>query len=333
MHFGLDRSLPIPVGVQLRGQIAYGIACGDIERGSRLPSVRELSSTLGIAPATVSQVYKELLQEGLIETIHGKGTYVTDTHPEATSRNFSALHLLVDEFIERAHQLGYEVGELAHLVQLKAHTYQPPQPLEIVFIGIFPEATRSYVEVLQRFLGPADRLQAVTLEGLKSQPEQQDQVAQADLIVTLGHREKAVRKLLATAQPLTSVNLISSEATRKTLAALDPDVRLGIVATFPDFLSTMKSGVGRHAPKVRETRSTTLASPELTELLAWSEVVVYATGSEAVATKAPPGISTFEYRHTPEVRSVETNLLPLIEKLRSEKRQVHEDTRDELVTG
>lgn len=333
MHFGLDRSLPIPVGVQLRGQIEYGIACGDIQRGSRLPSVRELSSNLGVAPATVSQVYKELLQEGLIETILGKGTYVTDTQPETTARNFSALHLLVDEFIERARELGYEVGELAHLVQLKAHSYRPPQRLEIAFVGIFPEATQSYVEELQKFLGPADRLYAVMLEDLKTRPEQRAQVAQADLVITLGHREGAVRKLLGTPQPLTSVNFISSEATRTTLAALDPDVRLGIVATFPGFLSTMKSGVSRYAPNIQETRSTTLASAELADLLAWSEVVVYATGSEAVATKTPRDVRTFEYRHTPEARSVETDLLPLIEKLRREKRQEHEDTRDELVAG
>ncbi len=56
MRFDLDRSLPIPVGVQLRGQIEYGVACGDIARGGQLPSVRELSSALGVAPATVSQV-------------------------------------------------------------------------------------------------------------------------------------------------------------------------------------------------------------------------------------------------------------------------------------
>lgn len=333
MHFDLDRSLPIPVGVQLRGQIEYGIACGDISRGSRLPSVRELSSTLGVAPATVSQVYKELLKEGLIETILGKGTYVTTTPMEAPERDFSALHRAVDELIERARILGYEVGELAHLVQLKAHTYRPSHPVELAFVGIFPEATRAYVEELQKFLRPADRLQAVTLEELETQPERRVQLAQVDLVVTLGHREGAVRKLLSTARPLTSINFIPSEATRTALAALAPKIRLGVVATFPDFLPTMKSGVLRYAPHVYEMRSSTLGSPELTDLLAWSEVVVYATGAEAVAVAVPRDVDTFEYRHTPEPRSVETSLLPLVEKVRYEKRRFDEDSRDELAAG
>lgn len=333
MHFYLDRSLPIPVGVQLRGQIEYGIACGDIPRGRRLPSVRELSSTLSVAPATVSQVYKELLQEGLIETVLGKGTYVTNTPAGAPARDLTALHRAVDELIERARVLGYELNELAHLVQLKASTYRPPQPVELVFVGIFPDATRAYVEELQKFLRPTDRLSAVTLEELEARPERRAQAAQADLVVTLGHREGAVRKLLGSTRPLTSVNFLPSEATRTALAALDPQVRLGVVATFPEFLSTMKGGVLRYAPHVYEMRSSPLGGSELTDLLAWSEVVVYATGSEAVAAAVPQGVDTFEYRHTPEPRSVETTLLPLVEKLRHEKRSAHENLRDELATG
>lgn len=328
MHFYLDRSLPIPVGVQLRGQIEYGIACGEIERGSQLPSVRELSGTLGIAPATVSQVYKELLQEGLIETLAGKGTYVTDA-AEFPGRDFTAMHRAVDELIERAGVLGFELSELAHVLQRKASTYTPPQAVELLFVGIFPEATRAYAHELRKCLGPADRLQAVTLRELETQPERRVQTAQVDLIVTLGHREGAVRKLLGSARPLTSVNFIPSEATRVALAALPPDVQLGVVVTFPDFLPTMRSGVVRYAPHVHELRSSTLGGPELAALLAWSEVVVYATGSEAVAAAVRQGAQTFEYRHTPEPRSVETTLLPLIEKIRHEKRR-HESLRDEL---
>ena len=59
--FVIDRRLNVPLGVQLRGQMEYGIAGGELPRGSRLPSVRELSHDLGLAHMTVAQVYKELL--------------------------------------------------------------------------------------------------------------------------------------------------------------------------------------------------------------------------------------------------------------------------------
>lgn len=318
MYFYLDRSLPIPVGVQLRGQLEYGVACGDIKRGGQLPSVRDLSRTLGVAPATVSQVYKELLQEGLLETVPGKGTYVTDSPVEAPPRDFTALHRVADELIGRAYALGYEVGELAQLIQLKASSYRAARPLEIVFVGIFAEATRAYTEALRRALKPADRLRGITLDAL-AQFEGQTLSANADLVITLGHREGAVRKLLRRAQPLTSVDFLLADEARAALAALKPQTRLGVVATFPEFLPTMKSGVVHYAPQAT-VRPCTLRSPDLTELLAWSEVIVYATGSETVTASAPPHVATFEYRHTPEAHSVETKLLPLIEKLRFEKR-------------
>ncbi len=329
MHFYLDRSLPIPVGVQLRGQLEYGVACGDIGRGSKLPSVRDLSRTLGVAPATVSQVYKELLQEGLLETVPGKGTYVTES-PRTPARDFTALHRIADELIDRAYALGYEAAELAQLVQLKVSSYRPTRPLELVFVGIFPEATRAYTDALRHFLKPTDQLRGITLDEL-AQFEGQTLCADADLVITLGHREGAVRKLLGAARPLTSVNLLPTEDVRAALAALAPQTRLGLVATFPEFLPTMKNGVVHCAPGA-EVRPCTLHNPALPDLLAWSEVVVYATGSEVVAEAAPPHVVTFEYRHTPETHSVETKLLPLIEKLRFEKRQ-DEHPRNELATS
>ena len=81
MNLRIDRDLPVPFGVQLRGLIEYGIACGELAPGSRLPSVRELAALLGLAPMTVSQVYKELKASGLLEGRAGAGTCVAAINP------------------------------------------------------------------------------------------------------------------------------------------------------------------------------------------------------------------------------------------------------------
>ena len=54
----IDRDLPVSLSQQLRGQIEYGIVCGEIPPGTQLPSVRELAGELGIGTVTVSQVYR-----------------------------------------------------------------------------------------------------------------------------------------------------------------------------------------------------------------------------------------------------------------------------------
>ena len=76
MPFNIDPDLPVPLGVQLRGVIEYGIVGGQLQPGERLPPVRSMARRLGIAPMTVSQVYKELKAAGLIETRQGHGTFV-----------------------------------------------------------------------------------------------------------------------------------------------------------------------------------------------------------------------------------------------------------------
>src|SRR5260221_8800188 len=75
MPFNIDPDLPVPLGNQLRGAIEYGIACGQLPPGWRLPTVRAMAGELGVAPMTVSRVYAELKAAGLVETNAGHGTF------------------------------------------------------------------------------------------------------------------------------------------------------------------------------------------------------------------------------------------------------------------
>lgn len=50
---------------------------GVLKPGEKLPSVRELSTMIIANPNTVSKAYKELEREGIIETLRGRGTFVS----------------------------------------------------------------------------------------------------------------------------------------------------------------------------------------------------------------------------------------------------------------
>ncbi|WP_245306273.1 PLP-dependent aminotransferase family protein [Roseovarius aestuariivivens] len=52
------------------------IRTGVLERGAKLPPVRELAWDLGITPGTVARAYKMAAEEGLVETGVGRGTFV-----------------------------------------------------------------------------------------------------------------------------------------------------------------------------------------------------------------------------------------------------------------
>ena len=67
----------IPIYLQLPAFIKKGIIAGEITDGDELPSRRVLSATLGINPNTVQKAFKQLEDEGLIESRLGAKSCIT----------------------------------------------------------------------------------------------------------------------------------------------------------------------------------------------------------------------------------------------------------------
>ncbi len=76
MNISINRHAGISVKEQVKLELAQRIRSGLLEDGQRLPSVRQLSAQLKISLVTAHQVYKTLEQDGLIESIRGRGTFV-----------------------------------------------------------------------------------------------------------------------------------------------------------------------------------------------------------------------------------------------------------------
>jgi len=70
----IDPSSPEHTYLQLAAQLRERIASGDID--SQLPSITELTEDTGLAVGTVRRAIKVLVQEGLVRTVPGRGTYV-----------------------------------------------------------------------------------------------------------------------------------------------------------------------------------------------------------------------------------------------------------------
>lgn len=61
---------------QLKQQLTWLIATGEMQPGDRLPPVQVMAKKLGINLHTVRGAYRELAAEGLVETCRGRGTHV-----------------------------------------------------------------------------------------------------------------------------------------------------------------------------------------------------------------------------------------------------------------
>ncbi|MCR4961886.1 MAG: GntR family transcriptional regulator [Lachnospiraceae bacterium] len=92
MHLIINNSSMIPVYEQVVDQLRQKIMLGELKEGEGLPSVRVLANELKISALTVKKAYDKLEEDGLVITVHGKGTYVaaTDTDSAAEARKKAA---------------------------------------------------------------------------------------------------------------------------------------------------------------------------------------------------------------------------------------------------
>ena len=315
----IDKSLPVPVGRQLYGLLSYQLSHGDLRKGTRLPSVRHLAHTLGIAQATVAQVYKDLRDAGLLEMRHGAGAFTRLAMPADADHRSGDLRADIARLLSRAEHAGISPVSLVGMVNAQAQLRLGAPGLTIVFVAIFEGPGRAYVEAIMPHLLPSDRVTLTTIATLADDPSARATCEAADLVLTFVHRTAEVLALVPSANVM-GLRFIPSDATRQALAALDPRARVAAITHLEDYIAIMRPSVQRFAPHVGDVAVSWSRAPDLQATIARSDVVIYATGADHVATMVRPGTTCFEYRHMPDPAGLEADLEPRLADLRAGRR-------------
>ncbi|MEH0422152.1 GntR family transcriptional regulator [Streptomyces sp. B21-083] len=98
---------------QVRAQISEQARAGKLPVGYRLPTVRGLAESLGLAANTVAKAYRALESDGVIETRGRNGTFVAAAGSAAEREAVAA----AQAYVERVRRLG--VGEEVALAAVK----------------------------------------------------------------------------------------------------------------------------------------------------------------------------------------------------------------------
>lgn len=77
MNIIVTNSDPRPIYEQVASQIKDAIASGLLQSGEALPSIRQLAKDLRISVITTKRAYEELERDGFIDTVAGKGSFVS----------------------------------------------------------------------------------------------------------------------------------------------------------------------------------------------------------------------------------------------------------------
>jgi len=113
MIIEIDDESKDPPYVQLRAGIMVAIANGTLDKGERLPSIRQVAGDLGLANNTVARAYRELEADGFVVSRGRRGTIVIDV---PTPTEDQAVRQLIDDFVAESHRLGLSPAATLALV-------------------------------------------------------------------------------------------------------------------------------------------------------------------------------------------------------------------------
>ena len=114
--FTLDYRSRKPLYDQLCQSIERMAACGVLEPGSRLPSVRMLAEELAINPNTVQKAFRLLEDEGLVTSRAGAKSYIQAAPEQIAVLRRGLLETELQTMVDAARRMGLTREEAHRLL-------------------------------------------------------------------------------------------------------------------------------------------------------------------------------------------------------------------------
>jgi GntR family transcriptional regulator len=114
----LDTKSAVPLYEQIAVRLKAAVATGELRAGDALPSVRQLAGRLRINPATVTQAYRVLEEDGFAESRQGAGTFVKSVATDTRSRErITQARRLVRTMLADAARFGLSREQLKEAIR------------------------------------------------------------------------------------------------------------------------------------------------------------------------------------------------------------------------
>ena len=108
MKIIISNASKFPIYEQIANGVKEEIISGNLKPNEKLPSIRALARDLNISVITTKRAYEELEREGFIETVGGKGCYVSYFNKE----------LIYEERLKEIERKLEEVLDLSRSIKL-----------------------------------------------------------------------------------------------------------------------------------------------------------------------------------------------------------------------
>lgn len=106
----------LPIYLQIINHLKKELISGVLKPGDKLPSVRELSSSLKVNPNTIARVYQELEREGITFTQRGMGTFIREDSEMIGEIKKDMAKEMIEAFIEGMRKMGFSKEEVMKVI-------------------------------------------------------------------------------------------------------------------------------------------------------------------------------------------------------------------------
>lgn len=136
---------------QLKDLIIGRISSGELQPSDRVPSENELVEAMNVSRMTANRALRELNDEGYVERVAGRGTFVSDFRSRS---HLLEVHNIADEIAQRGHAHASRVlkqsrqrarGEIAKALHIKQGT-------EVIHLLLVHTENETPVQVEDRYV-------------------------------------------------------------------------------------------------------------------------------------------------------------------------------------
>lgn len=122
MDIIISNSSSSPIYEQITRQIKDHILQGELKAGDALPSMRMLAKELRISLITTKRAYEELERDGFIETVPGKGCFVSEKNTEfLREEQLRQVEGFLQQAADAARRCGLSLDELREMLEILYH--------------------------------------------------------------------------------------------------------------------------------------------------------------------------------------------------------------------
>lgn len=225
LNFRIDTGLDIPIYQQVVDTIRFAAGKGTIQPGQKLPTVQQLSQSLGIARGTIKRAYDELERMGLIEKVQGRGTFLRREQEASGSRKERAM-AAINNLFRQLEDMGLSNTEIHVFVDLRLRQLAEQEVAVRVAVIECNHENLSYMSEQLRHIPGVD-LYSYILESIENYPYKLEE--DFDLVVTTASHAEYISSILPPKTRIARVALRPSTMFFHEVIKLKPGKHLGII--------------------------------------------------------------------------------------------------------